>query len=114
MKNYRLIILLLLCSFSVGVMAQQITNVSGTVQDNIEVLIGATVCEIDENHRIINAAVTDINGNFTMKITNPKNKISFSYVGCKSRVLPINRSVYNITLESKTIVQEVVIKANKR
>ena len=61
--------------------AQTISSVHGTVSDDMGALMGATVCEIDATGRIIESAVTDLNGNFTMKIRNVKDKIRFSYVG---------------------------------
>ena len=39
-------------------------RISGTVSDDIDVIIGANVKEVDKNNRILNAAVTDFNGNF--------------------------------------------------
>lgn len=96
------------------VSAQDITAVSGTVTDNIEPLIGATVCEVDANDRIINATVTDINGHFSMKIKDTKNKIRFSYVGCTTQTLPINRKVYDIKLNSAEMIDEVVVLSKKR
>lgn len=81
-KKHRLLVLvpaLMLC----GALHAQITSVHGTVSDDMGTLIGATVCEIDNTGRIINSTVTDMNGNFTMPVKNPKNKIRFTYVGCK-------------------------------
>ena len=75
--------------------AQEITSVHGTVSDELGGLMGATVCEIDANGRIINSAVTDLNGNFTMKVKNTKDKIRFTYVGMAAQVLPINKTTFN-------------------
>ena len=95
-------------------MAQQITSVHGTVADDMGPLMGATVCEIDGTGRIINSAVTDLNGNFTMKVKNDKNKIRFSYVGTKTQILPINKSTFNIMMSSATQIKEVTVKSKKR
>ena len=94
--------------------AQQITAVSGTVSDAMDALMGASVCEVDATGRIINATVTDINGHFTMKVKDSKNKLRFSYVGCNTQTLAINRSVYNVKLGSATVIKEVTIKSKKR
>ncbi len=92
----------------------QITSVHGTVSDDEEPLIGATVCEIDANGRIIESAITDLDGNFTMKIQNPKNKIRFTYVGMKTQILPIDRTTYNVKLESAASLQEVTVVSKRR
>ncbi|MBQ4028935.1 MAG: carboxypeptidase-like regulatory domain-containing protein, partial [Prevotella sp.] len=89
----RYIILSLLCIVAIGASAQ-ITAVHGTVTDEFGELTGASVCEIDGNGRIIEATVTDINGNFSMKISNPKDKLRFSYVGFKNVIVPIDREEY--------------------
>ena len=113
MKKYRLITILWAILLGVAVQAQ-ITQVSGTVSDETEPLIGAVICEIDGNGRIIENAVTDINGNFTMKIKNPKDKIRFSYVGYQTVSFPINKTVYNIVLENEGLLDEVVVVSSKR
>lgn len=102
--------LAMLCSTS---LFAQITSVHGTVSDDIEPLIGATVCEIDANGRIIESTVTDMNGNFTMQIRNNNDKIRFSYVGLKTQILKIDKSTYNITLTSATNLKDVVIRAKR-
>ena len=86
--------------------AQTITSISGNVSDDTEPLIGATICEMDANGRIIESAVTDLDGNFTMKIQNPKNRLRFSYVGMKEQFHPINKTTYNIIMKLATSLQE--------
>ena len=94
--------------------AQTISSVHGTVSDDMGPLMGATVCEIDGTGRIINSAITDLNGNFTMKVKNQKDKIRFSYVGLKTQSLPIDRTTYKIHMASATQIKEVVVKSKKR
>lgn len=94
--------------------AQTITSVHGTVSDDMGPLMGATVVEIDGTGRIIESALTDLNGNFTMKVRNSKDKIRFSYVGLKTVTLPINKTTFNLKLESATQLKEVVVKSKKR
>ena len=94
--------------------AQSITSVHGTLSDDMGPLMGATVCEIDGTGRIIESAVTDLNGNFTMKVKNDKDKIRFSYVGLKTVTLPINKTTYNVKMSSATVLKEVTIKSKKR
>lgn len=93
----------------------QITNVSGTVSDDMGPLMGALVYEVDANDRIIESTVTDFNGNFTMRIHNSKNnKLQIKYVGCKDLLLPINKSVFNVTMQSDQVLDVVEIKAQRR
>src|SRR5687768_2070242 len=59
-----------------------------------------SVTEIDADDRIIKGTKTDIEGNFVLKISNPKNRISLSYIGYKSIVQPFNgRTTFNFSLE---------------
>ena len=112
-NTLRHIIMVLLCLMTMGVSAQ-ITAVHGTVSDEFGEITGASVCEIDGTGRIIEATVTDLNGNFSMKIRNTKDKIRFSYVGCKSQTLPIDRDEYAVTLKSETNLKEVTVVAKRR
>ena len=105
---------MLILLVSANVNAQNITSVHGVVSDDMGPLMGATVCEIDGTGRIINSAVTDLNGNFTMKVKSPKDKIRFSYVGLKTLTMAINQTSYKIMMESATTLKEVTVKAKKR
>ena len=114
MRNLKSILLVFLMQAAALGASAQITSVHGTVSDDLEPLIGATVCEIDANGRIIESAVTDLNGNFTMKIQNQKDKIRFSYVGMKTVTLPINKTTYEIKMENATSLQEVTVVSKRR
>lgn len=105
--------MVLLCLMTMGASAQ-ITAVHGTVSDEFGEITGASVCEIDGTGRIIEATVTDLNGNFSMKIRNTKDKIRFSYVGYKSQTMPIDRDEYAVTLKSETNLKEVTVVAKRR
>lgn len=97
------------------VMAQG-QRISGTITDDFGPTMGANVVERDANDRIVTATVTDINGNFSMVIKNPKNKLVISYVGTKPMVLPIgSRTKFNEKLgSSKTTISEVTITSKRR
>lgn len=105
---------LLLVSILPALAQDAITQVHGIVSDEFGPLMGATVCEIDGTGRIINSAITDMNGNFTMKVKNQKDKIRFSFVGLKTQTLPINKQSFDIKMENATQLQEVVVKSKKR
>ena len=114
MRKLKAIIMMLALLASVTASSQTITSVHGTLSDDMGPLMGATVCEIDATGRIIESAITDFDGNFTMKIKNQKDKLRFSYVGLKTVTLPINKSTYNLKMESATQLKEVVVKSKKR
>ena len=95
LKYYFLICCLVVVSV---VNAQGITSVSGTISDSFGPVVGAAIVEMDASNRNISATVTDFNGNFTLKIKNPKNRLKISYVGMKTQILPINKKVYHVTL----------------
>ena len=114
MKSLKYYFLICCLAISAVVNAQGITSVSGTVSDSWGPVVGAAVVEMDGSNRNISATVTDFNGNFTLKIKSPKNKLKISYVGLKTQVLPINKRVYNVTLEDAMVLKTVEVKAKKR
>lgn len=116
-SKYWIGLLFFICSLVIspaGALAQGITSVSGTVSDDFDALMGASVCEVDANGRIINATTTDLNGHFTMRIRDQRNKLRFSFVGCQTQTLSINRATYNIHMSSATVIQEVTVQSTWR
>lgn len=93
----------------------QISRISGTVSDDIDVLPGVQVTEIDANNRIVSSATTDMNGNFTMNVKNAKNKLRFKYIGYKDQIMAINKTVYKITMsDNNQSLKEVVVTTKKK
>ena len=93
-----------------GLMAQGV-RISGTLSDNEGPVMMGNVVERDANNRIVSATQTDFNGNFSMQIKNTKNKLVFSYVGDKTKVVNIGtQTVFKITLEPEnTQLKEVKV-----
>ena len=89
-------------------------KISGTVSDEAGPLMAATVCEIDVNGRIVNSAITDINGHFTMKVRNPQDRLRFSYVGMRTVMHAINQTNFKIVMESATHIVDVPVKSKRR
>lgn len=105
-------IALFLCVSSA--MAQQ--RITGRVWNDIDgPVMMANVVERDANNRIVQAAVTDMNGNFSMVIKNPKDRLVISYVGYKtwSEVIG-NRTKFDIEMLDNTQIKEVVIQAKPK
>ena len=77
-------------------------------------LIGANVIEIDQNNRIYSSAVTDYNGDFSMKIKNTSNKLKVSYVGYNTQIVSIGtKRVFNFNMVDAMTIKEVTISAKK-
>lgn len=105
----------LLCVVS-QVMLAQAKRISGSVTDNDGPVMMANVVERDANNRIVSAVQTDFNGNFSMQIKSPKNKLVISYVGDKTKVVNIgNNTTFNIRLQpEQTMLKEVTVKSSRR
>ena len=82
----------------------QSTTVQGKiVGTNKRPVVDVTVAEVDADGRTIRAVKTDVEGNFVIKVSNPKNKLSFSHISFRSQTLSINtRATFNLTLESNS------------
>lgn len=87
-------------------------TISGIVSDETGSLMGAVVCEVDVNDRIVNSTITGMNGVFTMKVLNPRNRIRFSYVGMKTVTQAIDKKKYKIKMEPE-ITQYRFIPVNR-
>ena len=109
------ILLLFVLTLVVGTVMAQQRRISGTVSDAIDVIMMANVVERDPNNRIVSATVTDMNGNFTMTIKDPKNKLQVSYIGYRLHSETIgNKSVFKIKMEDNTKeMKEVTITKQK-
>ena len=96
------------------VVAQDL-RISGVVNDDMGPIMGCNVVEKDANNRNVNATVTGVNGNFSMTIKNPKNKLVVTFVGCKPYSTVIgSRTSFNITLKSETTLKEVTVFSKSR
>ena len=115
MSKIRFFIVALMLFAAQGMMAQGV-RISGTVTDEFGPVMMANVVERDGNDRIVNAATTDVSGNFSMSISNKKNRLSVSYVGVKTVYVAIGEKTrFNIKLgQSATTVKEVTVVSKKR
>ena len=99
------IITLLLVLMPLAVWAQ--VTVKGSVKDDLgEVLVGATVLEVNNPG---NGTITDIDGKFSIKLKAPKAKIKISYIGFASQTVTATDGM-SITMQSDgNMLQEVEI-----
>lgn len=77
---------------------------------------GSTVVEQDADNRTVTGVITDIDGNFAIRIKNPKNKLFVSTIGYVSKTVPIDgRETIKIMLKSSMeSLNEVVIMSQKK
>lgn len=108
----------ILFSIGIQVQAQSTITVSGKVTDDKNKPIqGVSVTEVDADKRIIRGVSTDVDGNFAIRISDPKHKLSFSIIGFKAvEELSINgRREFNIKLESSAKeMGEVIVIAQRK
>jgi len=113
MKRLTLIIISLVCL--IAAKAQQAGDIiSGTITDEMGPVMMANVVEIDASNRIVASTTTDMNGNFSFKLKNPKDKLRVTFVGYKTVTLPFNRTKYNVKMQDATQIKEVTVVAKKR
>lgn len=99
------VICIIMMLSSTAVSAQTI-NLTGTVNDpQGEPIVGASVIE---KNKPTNGTVTDINGNFTLKV--PQGAIiRISYVGCDPQELPAKSPLDVVLKENSMMLQEAVV-----
>jgi len=100
----------LLSVISLCMMAQGV-RISGTLTDAEGPVMMGNVVERDANNRIVSATQTDFNGNFSLQVKSTKNKLVFSYVGDKTKVMPIgSQTVFKVKLDPEnTQLKEVKV-----
>ena len=115
-KIKHLFLLVLFCLASSSVFAQKSARISGTITSDAEgPLIMVNVTERDPSNRIIEASVTDFEGNFSMVVKNTSNVLEISYVGYKTQRIEIgNRTVFNIKMVEDNMLETVDIVAEQR
>ena len=115
MNKIKYLIVFLFCLCPLWAVGQN-QVASGTVSDDLGPLMGVYVGEIDAANRIVSAAVTDMNGHFTLKVQNPKNKLRFTYMGYKTVLQEIGkRAVFDIMMEENSkVMKEVVVEARPK
>jgi TonB-linked SusC/RagA family outer membrane protein len=77
---------------------------------------GVSIAELDKDNRIVVGTVTDMNGNFSIKVTDMTHRVSFSFIGYKTIIEDINnRKLINKELESSSVeLGAVEITANAK
>ncbi|MDR1122297.1 MAG: SusC/RagA family TonB-linked outer membrane protein [Dysgonamonadaceae bacterium] len=78
-------------------------------------LIGVSVREVDATNRVVSGTVTDVNGDFSLKIKNAGNKLEISYLGYKTQSLSIGtKKNFPVELQENTKLLDEVVVTSKR
>ena len=113
--NIRKVLFTVLLGAACQLAVAQGVRISGTLTDNEGPVMMGNVVEVDGNNRIVSACQTDFNGNFSMQVKSTKNKLKFSYVGDKTKVINIgNQTTFKVKLEAEnTTIKEVTVKGRR-
>lgn len=116
MRKYIINCLLLVLVMIPGVLRAQTagTIISGSVFDEYGPMVMVNVTEVDVSNRIIAHCVTDINGNFSFKVVDPKDLIRVAIVGSKTQLIPIKGTFFKVRMLNDTQLKEVVVSSKKR
>lgn len=116
---YIFILLALILNAGIGMQAQDKVLIRGKVssQTDGEALVAVSVSEVDKDNRTIMSTQTDMNGEYSLKITaGASHKLIFSYIGFKSKTLSIGAArEVNCQLEDDSrSLNEVMIVSRKK
>lgn len=115
MNNIKYLLTFVLCFCSAMAFAQK--RVSGHVWSKTEngPVVMANVAEIDNSNRVVSATTTDANGNFSLAIKNPNNKLQVSYIGYETKKLPIaGQTTFKIELIDKNTFNTATVVATRK
>ena len=73
-------------------------TISGIVTDSVSPLMAVYITELDSADRAVAYAYTDLNGEFSFRLVNPKDRIQFSFYRKERIVLPIDKTYYKIRM----------------
>jgi TonB-linked SusC/RagA family outer membrane protein len=112
-----IIIIVSLCNFFIAG-AQDKTIIRGRVIDTTDntTIIGANVVEFDNEERVVNGTITNVNGDFLLQLINPSNKVRVSLIGYKAQDIDIDptKSITVLLEPSDVALGEITITAEAR
>ncbi len=105
-KKRAILLMLFFIGICVNLHAQNM-EVSGivTLKTDGQPVIGASVVEVGNTK---NAAITDFDGKYKLKVSSADSKLQFSYVGCKTITLQAQPTM-NVVLEENTAMLEDLV-----
>lgn len=119
MSNKRILIPLLIMLYSLAytTASAQGLSIKGQVidQGDASSLPMVTVVELDVNNRNVGGVISDIDGNYYIKVSNASHKLQFSFIGYETQTIAINgKTEINVALASQAHqIEELVIVAQK-
>lgn len=112
-NKFLMTLALCLCSSSLAYAQKRISGRVWSKQDGPIVM--AYVVEQDKNNRNVTAVQTDANGNFSMVVKNPANKLRISYIGYQTKVLNIGENAkFNVELIDKNTFKDAVVTVTRK
>ncbi|MFW5656231.1 MAG: SusC/RagA family TonB-linked outer membrane protein [Bacteroidota bacterium] len=118
MKNIRRVIFLLLTVISFTEATAQQNILRGRIIDPVEnmTVVGANVIEYDSENRVVNGAISDVNGDFVLEMRDPSHVVKISMIGYETKeITPDFSKPMRIELNPSTIeVDEVVVTAERK
>jgi hypothetical protein len=73
--------------------------IQGVVTDSVSPLMAVYITELDSADRTVAYAYTDLKGEFSFSLVNPKDRIQFSYYRKERIVLPIDKTYFEIRMQ---------------
>ena len=119
MKNIKSVFILftMLINFAT-VDAQQKTVIRGRIVDTEDKMpvIGATVCEYDDEDRVVNGAISNVDGDFVYEMQNAGNTVRVSVIGYQTKEIEVvpNTSVIVELTSAYIALEDVQIVAEDR
>ena len=111
-----LLIILILSGFC-NLYAQKSAIIKGHITDAVtgSSMEFVNVVEIDKNGRFVSGTISDLNGNYIIKVANDKNPLQVSFIGYNKQTTDINgRTQIDIKLQSnENTLGEVRVEGNK-
>lgn len=102
---------------SASLFAQEKILVRGTVIsfDDKQPIIQASVIETNKDNRVVSSTITNLDGNFSLYVTDAKNSLTISSIGYKKVVIPIgSNTAIKVSLVENTTLAEVVVSSKPK
>lgn len=121
MKPKRAAWMLLLLSLMAVTLQAQNAGPALLVQGNVtsatdgSEVIGASVCELDANNRVVSSTATDVNGHYVIKVKDLNNSLNVRYTGFAPQTRKMaGQKALNFVMKENTMITEVVIQGTKK
>jgi len=100
-RNFLIIISLLFQSLEIS--RREEWYVAGLQKSYRWSITGVNIVELDNQNRIVNGVITDINGHYVFEVKDINHDIQISYIGYNNQTFKVNsRTIIDIVLEEKT------------